>query len=480
MSSKLLGSISCKCTNLDKFICKCKVEPVELSTLQESDLNEIIKNVRTALELACKLITEKSKECSEYLQNLYFKQKHLILSSGDLSYDCQFDIIQNLESITRTKIQEYSEEFKRINKTKRKICSFLSFLLKKQTSSSRSLQLLGKFYNPAKVLPILIRGKKSQIDGFDQNDSNPRNTSNFSYERQFSQLSLSRGFGSVEVQRADGEFLKRFTADAKVEKKQLFRFAPPNKILVYNIESDSIFENEIITNLGFSEWINYYNIADTYLICFYNQSSSPNQSKKGFIVNLIDKSATSLKDSYFSKNSTSFPIIFYDSFYFFGGLSDEGIKSIECEAYDIFGTGWKIISQIDTPALFVSGVTIDDSIYLASNDFNSIKRYSPREDRYYQYYPHTKHALANSYVFLIKMREQLYMFYQKGIFMISNPADHVYFGAYGTFANMENMVQYQVRGDSAYILMSSRRIIKFTPVLKRPNCAEGIKLLGIS
>ena len=64
--------------------------------------------------------------------------------------------------------------------------------------------------------------------------------------------------------------------------------------------------------------------------------------------------------------------------------------------------------------------------------------------------------------------------------MINDSAAHVYFGAYGTFANLGSMVHYQVRGDSAYILMSTWRIIKFTPVLKRPNCAETISLLNRS
>ena len=465
----------CRCPQLSKYLCQCNASLSDLSTISSEIITKIKSLSISDLNSTLQLIKSLSEATSSSLRDLQQDSKLQILSSQQNDSNQQVIIIKNLESTLNQILKNYSLEMNNLLKLKKTIQKFIRCLNTKIIHKEKYQKVLTKIYLPKPDLPNLDGRRPRKIS------AGPliRNVVEKQLQKRFESPAVRK---NKEVGKVD-EVLSNVAADERTEKKLLVWLVPNNKIFYFDLDEMKEKRDEAQERSLFDDEMICLNVADKYLFCFYGRPKDSSNIKKCFILNVQTKSITPLKCSFFPKQGGSLPIIHKNLLYFFGGFNDQGLKSYECEVYNFNTSNWNVISPLSTPATFVSAVSLNDWIYLASNDFNCVKIFNPNDSVYINYLPYEQINLASSCIFLIKIGSNLYLFCQQGVYMINNKPGHnsaacEFYGAYGAFNQHRNVLQYQVRGQSAFILMATGRVIRFTPAKGIPNCSEVIHILN--
>jgi hypothetical protein len=466
----------CTCKQIEKYSCNCEVPSKSLSELNENQIIELKKKVKQDHSVIIQSINTLINDYNKRLQSLCDEKCRIIIAGLDKRYEAHYEVAESLESEFNLEIKNYKIEISLQKITKRKIISFEKFLNKETKEKSKYKKILSKFYSSKTVIPPTLIPLQKKNESLSIYESVPLSSNRHSLE--FSRVSENQTLARANTQKYDRHQMDLITKlgvhEKNYEKTKLFFIFAPNILFSYDTNTFQEARIPINSHTSLHDGMINVNIADSYVFMFYSntKSHSLTMNKKCYMLNLQNMMLDSLPESYFFKQCSSCPLLCSDNLYFFGGLSEQGTKSAECEVYSIIDKNWKIITQLDTPAFYVSSVMMNENILLASNDFNCVKMFNPKSNFYQQFFNHDKITLPNSFVFLIKIGQSVYFFYQKGVYMINEPANPVYFGAFGALANLRDMVQYHVRGNTAYLLMSTQRIIKFTPVRGKNNCAE--------
>ena len=264
---------------------------------------------------------------------------------------------------------------------------------------------------------------------------------------------------SADVASIDYSLLKSLSLDGKFDKDLFFCFIEPNIVSCLNVSNNLKQKLTLNHNCGTISLI--YNQGDKYVYYFYGKSQLPNTSNAALRIDAKTKTIVKLTDSYFSKFGSSVPVAHLTKLYFFGGFSKSNQLSADSEYFDMLTETWTVISPMPAPSSFASGVEINNEIYLTSNELRSVNKYYPKTDQYQTFFDSISGYLQNFHMFLAAAGEKLFYFYNRGIYRIDQPGNHEFFGSLGIFANLGIMIQYLVRNDKIFFLMSTGRVIEF-------------------
>ena len=451
--NRLPNLSQCKCTHLSKYLCQCQVNPSEISSIDSRTLSEIINISKSDLSSTDLSIKSLNQTKLNLLKDLTQDSTIQIMALSRNDSNSQFEIIKNLNLTSEQILQNYFAELKNLNKIKKTIQKFLKFLITKQGGKIKYKEILTKL-NLYYLSQPRVRASSANHNGnlVGVNEAGENRVRN------------SSGPGNRNC-RVD-EVMIKVAADERTEKRLLIWLGNLNRFMYFDVV-DKI-EDRYEARVGnlFEDDMVHLNVADKFLFCFYGRTRNPSRSNEFFMLNLQSNSITRLKKSYFPKQGTSLPLIHNSRLYLFGGINDIGHKSTECEFYNFNTTTWGVNFPLSTPASYVSAVTLNNSIFLAGNDFNCIKIFNPTDSVYTDFIRYDKIDVYQSHIFLIKMYSNLYLFCQKGVHMIPNSYNSAaleYYGAY-VCTKLGHVLQYVVRENSAFILMAAGRVIKFTPV----------------